>query len=145
MTRLSYTLQPWMLPDPAGDRGGRVEGLPWGAGGLAWTRFVQETDETVHVTAGVTPSNASAGATVAWESGWVVGGGFEWDFAYNWTVKAEYLYMQFESFSYASPLTAAAVPFAPGYAWNTTVTPHEQVARVGVNYKFDWGPVVARY
>ena len=45
----------------------------------------------------------------------------------------------------ASPLTAAVAPFATGYAWNTNVTLREQVARLGVNYKFDWGPVVAKY
>ena len=46
---------------------------------------------------------------------------------------------------YASPLVAATFPFAPGYAWNTSVTPIEHVARIGLNYKFDWGPVVAKY
>jgi hypothetical protein len=54
--------------------------------------------------------------------------------------------MRFDGFSYASPLTAAAVPFAPGYTWNTNVSLREQVLRVGVNYLFNWGgPVVARY
>jgi len=76
----------------------------------------------------------------------VVGGGIEWAITNNWTVKAEYLYMRFDGFAYAAPLTAAAAPFAPGYAWNTNITPREQVVRLGVNYLFNWGgPVVARY
>jgi opacity protein-like surface antigen len=54
----------------------------------------------------------------------------------NWTAKIEYLYMWFNGFHYASPLVAAAVAAAPGYSWNTTVTPREQVIRIGVNYKF---------
>jgi outer membrane immunogenic protein len=78
--------------------------------------------------------------------GGVVGGGVEWAIADNWTIKAEYLYMWFNSFSYASPLVASASPAAPGYAWNTAITPREQILRVGLNYRFNWGaPVTARY
>jgi outer membrane immunogenic protein len=77
--------------------------------------------------------------------GWAAGAGAEWALTNNWSVKAEYLYLRFDAFSYASPLIAAAVPFAPGYAWSTTITPREHVLRFGVNYKFDWGPVIARY
>jgi outer membrane immunogenic protein len=124
--------------------------LIYATGGIAWANYQSNTAvafATIPTVFFQQPFNgaAHAGSVSSTPMGWVVGGGFEWAFAYNWTVKAEYLYMQFESFSYASPLTAAVVPFAPGYAWNTTVTPHEQVLRVGVNYKFDWGPVVARY
>jgi hypothetical protein len=43
-------------------------------------------------------------------------------------------------------IVASFAAAAPGYAWSTTITAHEQVARIGVNYKFDWaGPIVAKY
>jgi outer membrane immunogenic protein len=68
--------------------------------------------------------------------GLVVGGGVEWAFASNWSVKAEYLYFKLPDLSYSSPLVAAAVPFAAGYSWNTKVRMDESVARVGLNFHF---------
>jgi len=60
-------------------------------------------------------------------------------------LKTEYLYLSFTGFNYNSPLVSAAVPFSPGHAWNTSVTPHEQIVRAGINYKFDWAaPFVSR-
>jgi outer membrane immunogenic protein len=73
-------------------------------------------------------SNVKAGA--------VVGGGGEYAFAPNWSVKAEFLYFWLKGSSYLSPLVAAVPAFAPGYAWNTNVNMHEAVARVGINYRF---------
>ena len=71
--------------------------------------------------------------------GWTAGGGFEWMFSPNWSVKAEYLYVDLGSsnnnwnnFGLTSNITKS--------------TAH--VARLGVNYHFNWGapaPVVARY
>jgi outer membrane immunogenic protein len=134
---------------------GRAGFTPWervliyATGGIAWANYQSNT-----AVAFATPANpftspysgaVHAGSASTNQMGWVVGGGLEWAMTNNWSVKAEYLYLRFDSFSYASPLTAAAVPFVPGYAWNTTITPREQIVRAGVNYKFDWGPVVARY
>jgi outer membrane immunogenic protein len=123
--------------------------LVYGTGGVAWANF-QSNTAVVFATAANPFAAAFSGATHIGSAstnqvGWVAGGGIEWALTNNWSVKAEYLYLRFESFSYASPLVSASLPFAPGYAWNTTVTPREHVARIGVNYKFDWGPVVARY
>jgi outer membrane immunogenic protein len=123
--------------------------LIYGTAGVAWANFTSNTAVTF-ATAANPFTAAFSGATHVGsvstnQLGWVVGGGIEWALTNNWSVKAEYLYLRFDGFAYASPLVAASAPFAPGYAWNTSITPHEQVARIGVNYKFDWGPVVARY
>ena len=72
--------------------------------------------------------------------GYTVGGGLEWMFAPNWSVKAEYLYVDLgrgdNNFSYLGFNNNAARSTA-------------HVARLGVNYHFNWGgmmaPVVARY
>jgi len=123
--------------------------LIYATGGIAWANF--QSDTVVAFASGANPfltpfSGAThVGSASTNQMGWVVGGGLEWALTNNWSVKAEYLYLRFDSFAYASPLTAASLPFAPGYAWITSVTPVEQVVRLGVNYKFDWGPVVARY
>jgi outer membrane immunogenic protein len=74
--------------------------------------------------------------------GWTAGAGAEWAFAQNWSAKVEYLYIDLGNEStIANPLPANP-PFQVGYNWRTT----EQIARVGLNYKFGWGgPVVAKY
>jgi outer membrane immunogenic protein len=127
--------------------------LVYGTGGVAWANF-QSNSAVAFATIPAPgfppipqPYNGAThiGSASSNQFGWVAGGGVEWALNNNWSVKAEYLYLRFDGFAYSSPLTAAAAPFAPGYAWNTSVTLREQVARIGVNYKFDWGPVVARY
>jgi outer membrane immunogenic protein len=123
--------------------------LIYGTGGIALANYQSNTAVTFATPANpftaVFPGATHAGSVSANQVGWVAGGGAEWAVTNNWSIKAEYLYLRFDSFSYTSPLIAAAVPFAPGYAWNTTITPREHVLRLGVNYKFDWGPVVAKY
>jgi outer membrane immunogenic protein len=122
--------------------------LIYATGGVAWANFQSNTAVAFAPSPFfLAPYNGAihAGSASTNLLGWVAGGGIEWAITNNWSVKAEYLYLRFDGFSYSSPLTAAATPFAPGYSWNTTVTPREQILRVGVNYKFDWGPVVARY
>jgi outer membrane immunogenic protein len=94
------------------------------------------------------------GAYRAQRIGWTIGGGIEWAFAANWTAKAEFLYLDFGSFSYTSPGVtfdpAIRPSFDPRYRWDTDIAAKEYVARVGINYLFHLGPpalapVVARY
>jgi len=80
--------------------------------------------------------------------GWVIGAGAEYAFAPNWSVKAEYLYVDFGTRTYYSPLVATIAPAAVGngYNWTTTVRERDNIVRVGLNYKFNWAaPVVAKY
>jgi outer membrane immunogenic protein len=83
--------------------------------------------------------NGSAAAT---RTGWTAGAGFEYAFAENWSVKAEYLYINLGSFSFDAPLIVAP----DGRAWGLNTKVREHVVRAGLNYRFDWaGPVVAKY
>jgi len=69
--------------------------------------------------------------------GWTVGGGVEYMFAANWTVKAEYQYYDFGDTRFTAP--AALVPFG---SFNND----EHTLKFGVNYRFNFAsPVVARY
>ncbi|MFO1108620.1 MAG: outer membrane protein [Bradyrhizobium sp.] len=72
--------------------------------------------------------------------GWTVGAGAEWAFASNWSAKVEYLYIDLGNESTTVNPVPALPPFQVAYSWKT----QEQVARVGLNYKFG-GPVVAKY
>jgi outer membrane immunogenic protein len=94
-------------------------------------------------------SSTYIGSDTVTRAGWSVGAGTEWALAPNWTVKAEYLFLDFGSFSYLSPCTTAgcAAVLVPGqaqFAWLTHVRAEESVFRLGVNYKFG-GPVMATY
>ena len=67
--------------------------------------------------------------------GWTVGGGLEWAWSRDWSVKAEYLYLDFGSVS------AAGTIFNPGFvgyanAISTSTDLTAQVARLGVNRRF---------
>ena len=70
--------------------------------------------------------------------GYTVGGGVEWGFTPNWSVKGEYLWAHYESQNYF----ANVIP--PGFASGTFDV---NTVKVGVNYRFGWGaaPVTARY
>jgi outer membrane immunogenic protein len=79
-------------------------------------------------------------------TGWVVGVGGEWAFwSTPWadfTVKLEYLHAGFESKQYVTPPAV----LAGGTVVTRDVKLSDDMARVGVNVKFNWdGPVVARY
>ncbi|MBN8989084.1 MAG: porin family protein [Rhizobiales bacterium] len=117
--------------------------LLYGTGGLAVgeVRFANTATLTAQLFDGNsnTPIGApvSASATVAESQtrvGWTVGGGLEKKFAPNWSAKAEYLYMDFGSKTYFGG-TANAVD----------VRFRDHVGRVGINYQFTAGPVVAKY
>jgi outer membrane immunogenic protein len=66
--------------------------------------------------------------------GWTAGAGVEAQFAGNWSVKLEYLYVDLgkHNIYYVEP----NIPEQVGFTAN--------LIRVGVNYRFG-GPVVAKY
>lgn len=74
--------------------------------------------------------------------GWTVGGGIEWAFAANWTAKAEFLYIDLGSDDYISPRTTFNGT-TDTRVWASSVDTQAYVARVGINYLFHLGPVVA--
>jgi outer membrane immunogenic protein len=97
-------------------------------GGAAWAG-IEETDAIGPPTLATTFSQT--------KSGWAAGGGVEarlWD---NWSAKLEYLHMDFGN-------TSNTIIF-PGGTLTTTSSIRDDIVRAGVNYKFGFGPVVARY
>ena len=104
-------------------------------GGAAWAN-VKVADQICFPTA-VIPACAT-GALNNSRLGWTFGGGIEYMFAANWTVKAEYLYVDLGTASYNSlgaPIAAIPNPFPNAVITNNhRIT--ENIARVGLNYKF---------
>ncbi len=66
------------------------------------------------------------------KAGWTLGGGFEWAVANNWSVKAEYLYINLGNESTTANPVPANPPFQVAYSWKTT----ENIVRFGLNYLF---------
>jgi outer membrane immunogenic protein len=87
--------------------------------------------------------------------GWTAGGGLEWLFSPNWSVKAEYLYYDLGRVTFGGGgLTLATSGPAAGFgpAGTTFFTDSTRfnghIVRVGLNYHFNWwgaAPVVAKY
>jgi outer membrane immunogenic protein len=112
----------------------RLGYLPWpnvliyGTGGLAWTRFVQESVTSFG-------TGASGNTAPIWEFGWVAGVGGEarlWDS--NWLLRIEYLHYDFgDSGSFSS---SSIFPFSNSGSF-TTGRLTTDVVRTGLSYKFD--------
>ena len=116
-------------------------GLIYVKGGAAW----MNSDHSVR-TPGfgtVAPTLLTARSSDAF--GWLLGLGTEWMITPNWTAFIEYNYIQFDSqnerFLINPTLTT---PLTIGV--NSDITNKLSIAKVGVNYKFNWGaPLAARY
>ncbi len=108
--------------------------LWYGKGGGAW---VQNSASINNLTTGASISASNT------NSGFVAGGGIEWAFITNWTVKAEYDFIGLQHVTF-SGLAFPADTF--------TVARSIQTFKVGLNYKFDFSapapastPVVTKY
>jgi outer membrane immunogenic protein len=84
-------------------------------------------------------------------TGWTAGGGIEWMFMPNWSLKAEALYwdlgrMNVNTASFGISPDPTELNNAAGWG-RTSVNYSGVIARAGVNYHFNWGaaPVVASY
>ncbi len=113
--------------------------LLYAKGGVAWAH------DDYWLT--LTPNQLLAGQTFATGDatrvGWMVGVGIEYAFAQNWSVKAEYNYMDFGTKRIFVASTGIE-PTQPNFEEDIGRT--IQVVKVGLNYKFDWsGPLVAKY
>jgi outer membrane immunogenic protein len=137
--RLGFTITPTLLV--------------YGTGGLAYGQTKSSTSITQIVESAPTLPNhySSFGSFSNTRVGWTAGGGVEWLFAPNWSVKAEYLYYDLGSVTYGlSPLqnfTDTGVQFTGGAPVSRTRFTGN-IARAGLNYHFNlWGPgpVVAKY
>jgi outer membrane immunogenic protein len=112
--------------------------LAYATGGFAYG------DASTSNSLGTTLSNCFCAISPVGESssskhaGWTVGGGLEWMFAPNFTVKGEYLYYDFGSVSYPGPSVlmsnSGGVPFY-GATTAATANFNGSIVRLGLNFK----------
>ena len=116
--------------------------------GIAWDRslfYVKGGGGWVGVD-GFTVTDLNTGASFSGSGsssvgGWLVGVGWEWAFANNWSWRLEYDYLGLGNRTITVP---AGFPLA-GDTF-TTNNLNVQMVTVGINYRFNWAaPVAARY
>lgn len=126
--------------------------LLYGTGGLAYGTADMSTSITQIVANAPAIPNpySSFGNFDHVLAGWTAGGGLEWLFAPNWSVKVEYLYYDLGSVSYTmSPLVNFNT--TPDVFTLGAPTAHTRfngnIVRAGIDYHINWfpAPVVAKY
>jgi outer membrane immunogenic protein len=122
-------------------------GLLWGpstliyaTGGVAWAsvRSTMAITQNENNPPALLPFGGTSQANTE-VFGAVIGGGIEWKWTANWSVKAEYLYADFGNVSSTTQLVQPNLVLG-GVQGNatalTTTHLHDNIARVGVNYRF---------
>lgn len=115
--RIGYVSNNWLLYGKAG----------WG-----WA----DTEGSSYTTnaAGAITTTTTSGET---RSGWVAGGGVEWGFLPNWTVKLEYDYLELGTDTTSSAVTYGTTP--PVLTGVTLLREHDthiNLLKAGINYRF---------
>ncbi len=123
--------------------------LLYGTGGVAIGHFEQDATVTFASDPAVRLQNFNfAGSASPTLTGLVYGGGAEYALPNNWTIKAEYLRLDFGSRNYSATCAATVTGCAPvasvPFVWTVYSRLREDIVRIGVNYRFN-GPIVARY
>ena len=102
-------------------------------GGGAWAKV----QDSFFIPGVVSSSNVQ---DTKWIAGWTVGGGTEYALGYGWSIKSEFLYVDFGTKRFFDP------PNPNLSVDSVDVKLHNYIFRFGMNYKFGWSPaVVAKY
>lgn len=115
--------------------------LVYGTGGWAWGRGTNTTVFTCigpdcPATSAVPPTSPLPTGVNVNPNGWAAGAGVEWAFLPNWSMRVEYLHLQFDGVSENRSKTSS---FLPGLVVTSHVSSRIGVdmARVGLNYRFN--------
>jgi outer membrane immunogenic protein len=132
--------------------------LVYGTGGFAYggvyANVVQSAYENTYDTNGdyaLTNTWVGGGRQNQLLTGWTAGGGAEWMFMPNWSLKAEAVYWDLGRMNVQTAtfgVSGNASVLANNLGWGRSSVSYQGVqAKVGVNYHFNWGaaPVVAKY
>jgi outer membrane immunogenic protein len=113
--------------------------LIYATGGLAYGQIKSSTAvnfDTTPVVPHFLSGLSHQGSSSENRLGWTVGAGVEWSANRNWSIKAEYLYVDFGKFSYSSPCVNCPAGLGPD-SWKTTGEATQNIFRTAVYYHFD--------
>jgi len=114
--------------------------LVYFTGGVAWSKFdYTGNSHNELITSATQLPFVAQSQFSATKPGYVLGGGLEYAFWGNWSVRAEYLYYHFNTAAAASPVSDSTGNFPQpvffsGFHWNGDTKIN--VVRAGVSYKF---------
>ena len=120
----------------------------YATGGFAYGESSRSASTAVFGPAGGLLELLPFGSISNVDTGYTVGGGVEWAFLPNWSLKAEYLFVKFPSDSVVVPTVLTAAPALPTDFMFFHHNSQDNIARLGLNYRFNWftpAPVVAKY
>src|SRR5262245_17419407 len=120
--------------------------LVYGTGGLALSEQSFSQTYTIPnfngggLAPGFTASVIGTGSVSKLRAGWAAGGGAEWKFAPNWSVRVEYLYIDLGKVQFDSVLGGTAGggagPIGLGFTAHHEDRIWTNIARAGINYQF---------
>ncbi len=113
------------------------EVLLYGTGGLAYGGV---SDGATVARVPPPPPGGGHGMTSSTRIGWAAGAGVEWAFRPAWSLKAEYMHVDL-----GSTTTRMVFPVAPVNFIDYRFQHAYDIVRVGINYKWGDGTVVAKY
>jgi len=107
--------------------------LLFATGGAAFSNFKVTSFYSDNAIGDGFPGGSGSGSSSGTNTGWTAGGGVDWMFASQWSVKAEYLYVDLGNKSINVPLSNTAA-FTQTMVVNADLT--TQIVRLGLNYQF---------
>jgi outer membrane immunogenic protein len=114
--------------------------LFYAKGGAGWVGFNGFTVTDLNIGASL-----NGGGSNSSDAGGLVGGGIEWAFADNWSIRFEYDALFFGGRTFTVPVGSPVLAGDTFTTGNRTL----QMATVGINWRFGWGPygpmVASRY
>ena len=135
----AYALNESMSTDWIATIRGRVgvtvtpELLLYATGGIAFTDFEFSSSYSDNAVDTTFPGGTGYDSKSGVRTGWTLGGGGEWLLDGRWSIKAEYLYVEFGSEKISFPVTNTAA-YWQTMAVEADLTAH--IARAGLNYRF---------
>jgi outer membrane immunogenic protein len=105
----------------------------YATGGVALTDLSFRSTYSDNGNNGIVPGGSGTGSKSEVKVGWAIGGGGEWLLDGRWSVRAEYLYVDFGSMSVAVP-TSNSPAFTQTMRVEADLS--ASIARVGLNYNF---------
>ena len=111
-------------------------------GGAAFARFNRDFTWNEGI-----PTRSATFSTSRTRFGYVVGAGTEWAINQNWSLVSEFMYMGFEKDdrNFACPAAATCAGQPVGSIYRFQFNDSVWVSRIGLNYRFNYAPVVAKY
>ncbi len=105
--------------------------LVYGTGGLAYGNMKESAN--INYAAAGYGNEAYPYSTNSTNTGWTVGGGFEWTPKKQWSAKVEYLYYDLGTVSGIANPVPENLPYQAKYTWSNPA----QIIRLGINHYFN--------